>query len=351
MTRFLPKPRAPRARVVLVAFEGVQTLDVTGPAEVFAVASREAGAPLYELVYVSPSGGTITTSSGLRVETLSLGGIAPAKGDTVLVAGGEEGALVAATKGGTLVPWIRRARRVARLGSVCSGAFLLAAAGVLDGLSVATHWSACDRLASFRPALTVDRDAIFVRNGDVWTSAGVTTGIDMALAMVEDDHDRALADRIAARLVLYARRPGFQSQFSDALVAQSEAGDPLAPAIAWARTRLGEVDVPRLARRAGLSVRTLHRRCVELLGVTPKKLVDRLRVEHARTLLRAGKGASQKVVARRSGFGSVAGMRRAFQEVLGLSPREVELLFAPPAVVRSPSRAVSEKRAGARAAT
>lgn len=337
MVDFLPNVSPARSarrappRVILIAFPGVQTLDLTGPAEVFAAASRDVGEPLYELHYVSSSGGIVITTSGLRIDTTPLSEVRPRRTDTVLLAGGEEGAIVEALGCAALSRWVQAARGVGRLGSVCSGAFLLAASGLLDGLRVATHWSACDRLAKYRPALTVDREAIFVKNGALWTSAGVTTGIDMALAMVEEDHGRPLADRIAARLVLYARRPGFQSQFSDALVAQAEEGDPLAPAIAWARAHLRGLDVPRLAARAGLSVRTLHRRCLELLGVTPAKLVDRLRVEHARALLKRGRRPrSQKVVAERSGFGSVAHMRRAFERVLGMAPRDVALLFAGP---------------------
>ena len=155
------------------------------------------------------------------------------------------------------------------MASVCSGAFILAAAGVLDGKRAATHWMGCDQLARLFPSVTVDANAIFVVDGNLWTSAGVTTGIDMALAMVEQDHGRALADRVAARLVLYVRRPGFQSQFSDAQVAQSDGSEPLGPAITWARRHLAEADVETLARRAGLSVRTLHRRCLETLNTTP----------------------------------------------------------------------------------
>jgi transcriptional regulator GlxA family with amidase domain len=208
---------------------------------------------------------------------------------------------------------------------VCSGAFLLAAAGILDGKRATTHWSACDRLATFRPQVTVDRNAIFVRDGSVWTSAGVTTGIDMALAMVEDDHGRAVADAIAGRLVLYVRRPGFQSQFSDALVAQSTGSDPLGDVIAWARAHLRDADVDRLAQHAGLSLRTLHRRCQEHAGTTPAKLLDKLRVEYARTLL-ATTSMPAKALAAASGFGSPARMKRAFQRELGLGPRDYRVL-------------------------
>jgi transcriptional regulator GlxA family with amidase domain len=148
----------------------------------------------------------------------------------------------------------------------------------------------------------------------------------MALAMVESDHGRALADRVAARLVLYARRPGFQSQFSEALLAQTEAGDPLAAIVARARAQLRDLDVPRLATLAGLSGRTLHRRCQEQLGITPAKLVQRLRVEHARTLL-ATTVRPLKSIAYESGFSTGEQMRRAFERELGVRPREVRLLF------------------------
>ncbi len=318
-------------RVVVVVFPGVQVLDATGPAEVFANASRSAGSGLYDVVLASSKGGLVTTSASFALETVPLASIRPGPTDTVLVAGGDEAPLSAAVGDAALLRWIRAVARSVRIGSVCSGAFVLAAAGLLDGLRVATHWSACDRLARFRPTLEVDREAIFVRNGRIWTSAGVTTGIDMALAMVEDDHGRALADRVAARLVLYVRRPGFQSQFSDALVAQTTESDPLAAAITWARAHLGAMDVPRLAKRAGMSSRTLHRRCLALTRATPAKLLERLRVEHARALLAkpstARRALSQKVLASKSGFGTVARMRRAFERVLGMTPRDVRLLF------------------------
>jgi transcriptional regulator GlxA family with amidase domain len=170
--------------------------------------------------------------------------------------------------------------------------------------------------------VNVDRDAIFVREGKVWTSAGVTTGIDMALAMVEDDHGAELADAVAARLVLYARRPGFQSQFSDVMVAC----DPLGPAISWSRAHLGSATVEDMARKAGMSLRTFHRRCLTLLQTTPAKLLERLRVEHARTLLSAGEVAS-KSLAETCGFGTPARMNRAFARELGVKPREYRLLF------------------------
>ena len=302
-------------RLIIVAFSGAQTLDVAGPAEVFAGASRQRGQTVYAVVLASSTGGTIRTTCGFGIRTTRIDRIR-ARTDTVLVSGGEEAAIVRAMADTQLRAWLVRAAGVARrIGSVCTGAFVLAAAGLLDGRRAATHWSASGRLAKMRPAVHVDPNAIFVRDGNVWTSAGVTTGIDMALSLVEEDFDRALADRIAAAAVVHARRPGFQSQVSDVLMAQTEAGDPLGVVIARAKTRLRDLDVPRLARLARLSERTLHRRCQSLLGITPAKLIERLRVEHARTLLATTTGPF-KSIARESGFASGERMRRAFEREL-----------------------------------
>jgi transcriptional regulator GlxA family with amidase domain len=315
------------ARVLLAAFEGAQGLDLLGPAEVFADVARHGAPPGYEVIVTTVGGGSITLTSGLSVATRDLRALRPRPTDTVLVVGGEEEAIRAAVGQAALVAWLARAARtVRRIGSVCSGAFVLAQAGVLDGRRAATHWSACRRLAAFRPQIAVDADAIFVQEGRIWSSAGVTTGIDMALAMVEEDHGRRVADAIAARLVLYARRPGFQSQFSEALVAQTAASAPLAPVLAWARSNLrGPLPAEDLARRAGMSLRTFHRRCVEQLGATPAKLVEQLRVEHARTLL-ATTALGTKGVAARAGFGSAGRMARVFKRVLGMAPSDFAVL-------------------------
>jgi transcriptional regulator GlxA family with amidase domain len=323
---FLPMPLPPR--VVIIGFDGMQTLDVTGPAEVFAAASRGAGRPVYRVVIASVGGGERMTSCGAALRTADLTRIRPVRGDTVVVAGGQDAPVRGAATDPALIGWLRRAARVARrVASVCSGAFVLAAAGLLDGKRATTHWEACDELARRFPAVTVDANAIFIREGAVWTSAGVTTGIDMAIAMVEDDLGRARADDVAARLVLYMRRPGFQSQFSAALVGQTAGADPLGPAIAWARANLATAGIEELARRAGLSVRTLHRRCLDRLATTPAKLIDKLRVEHARTLLAAGE-LPAKVLAARCGFGNSTRMKRAFERELGIGPREYRVLHA-----------------------
>ncbi len=327
--QILPMVPASARRVVLVVFDGVQSLDATGPAEVFASSARLAGAPLYEVILASVAGGLIATSAGYGVSTRALASVRPGRRDTVLVAGGDEPAVLAAIACAKLTRWLQRAAPVVeRLGSVCSGAFVLAQAGLLDGRRAATHWVGCERLAALRPAVTVDREAIFVEDRGVWTSAGVSTGIDMALAMVERDHGRRLVDDVAARLVLYARRPGFQSQWSDALVAQRDASDPLGPTLAWARTNLHEaLDVESLARRAAMSVRTFHRRCVESLRTTPARLVAQLRVERARTLL-ATTSLSTKQIAVRCGLRDGAALARLCQRRLGVSPGEFRARFS-----------------------
>lgn len=320
--------RRPR-RIVLVCFPGFQMLDVTGPGEVFALAARLAGAPLYRVVVASVAGGLVAASSGTQLATTPVRRLRHERRDTVLVSGGTEQALGAAVADRALLRFVARADgAVERLGSVCSGAFVLAAAGVLDGRRAATHWAACERLARFRPAVTVDRDAIFVHDGSVWTSAGVTTGIDMALALVERDHGRALADAVAAQLVLYVRRPGFQSQFSSALVAQQAGSAPLGATIAWARAHL-DASIEDLARHAGMSMRTFHRRCLADTRLTPAKLLDRLRVEHARSLIRTSR-LTAKEVAAASGFSTPARMSAAFRRALGVLPSSYRLLGARP---------------------
>jgi transcriptional regulator GlxA family with amidase domain len=329
MVHFLPVHR-----VILAAFDRAQGLDILGPAEVFAGVARLHRVGGYAVVAAAMGGGRIRATSGVTLVVANLAKVRPRPTDTVLVVGGDEAAIRAAVASKQLVSWVVRAARVVRrIGSVCSGAFVLAQAGVLDGRRAATHWSACKALAAFRPQVTVDPNAIFVREGRVWTSAGVTTGIDMALAMVEEDYGRRVADSLAARLVLYARRPGYQSQFSDALVAQTSASDPLAPMIAWARANLrAPMDAERLAREAGMSVRTFHRRCAEQLGTTPAKLVEGLRVEHARTLL-ATTGLATKTIAAQCGFGTPPRMARAFERNLGVLPREYRLVHGQPASV------------------
>ena len=205
-------------RIAILAYEGCQLLDVTGPAAVFGAANEGRERQVYEVEIVSPDGDAVTSNCGVALRSRRIGG----RCDTLLVAGGSRG-LKAVMAREDVRRWLLEvAPRTRRFGSVCTGAFVLAAAGLLDGKRVATHWASCQRLADNFPALTVDADALYVVDGQVWTSAGVTTGIDMALALVEADLGAATANLIARHFVLYARRPGYQSQFSPLLQAQTD---------------------------------------------------------------------------------------------------------------------------------
>lgn len=316
-----PHGAATQRRVIVIVFDGVQTLDVAGPVEVFTRANRLADRELYEVVVASVRGGLMATSGGFKITTRRLSSLRVAARDTVLVAGGDT--IRSAVVEGQIGRWVADAANVAeRVGSVCSGAFVLAEAGLLDGRRATTHWSACNLLTAVRPGVRVDTKAIFVVDRGVWTSAGVTTGIDMVLAMIELDHGAALVDALASHLVLYVRRPGFQSQWSPALVAQRRSSDPLGRTLAWARRHLDRpLDVATLAAHAGVSARTLHRRCVEHLGITPARLIGQLRVEHARTLLATSR-LSGKEIARHCGLRDAAQLTRLVRRDVGVSSRK-----------------------------
>ena len=312
-TYFLPM------RIVLLAYEGCQLLDVTGPAAVFGAANEGRTRPVYDLEILSPDGGLVTTNCGVAVQSKPIGGQAGARADTLLVAGGSAG-LKAAMERDDVRAWLRKAApKARRFGSVCTGAFVLAAAGLLDGKRVATHWASCDRLAERFPALTVDADSLYVVDGKVWTSAGVTTGIDMALALVEADLGAATANLIARHFVLYARRPGYQSQFSPLLQAQTEVDAPFAPLVDWMQDNLDKpLDVPALAARAGLSERSFYRKFTDATGKTPAHFVEGLRLDAARTLL--AKGLPLKAIAGKVGLRSSARLGQAFERRFGMPP-------------------------------
>ena len=309
---FLPMPKH---RVVILAYEGCQLLDVTGPAAVFGAANESRAQPFYDLSIVSPDGGAVTSNAGVAIQSRKIGG----QPDTLLVAGGSRGLKAAMTRD-DLRRWLRTvAPKAKRFGSVCTGAFVLAAAGLLDGKRVATHWSSCERLARTFPALEVDADSLYVVDGKIWTSAGVTTGIDMALALVEADLGAATANLIARHFVLYARRPGYQSQFSPLLQAQTVADAPFAALIDWMQENLDQpLDVPTLAVRAGLTERSFYRKFTEATGKTPAHFVEGLRLDAARTLLT--KGLPIKTIAGKVGLNSPARFGQAFERRFGMAP-------------------------------
>jgi transcriptional regulator GlxA family with amidase domain len=306
-------------RIVIVAFPGVQTLDVVGPAEVFSTADRLASGGEYAVDVVAASGGALTTGSGLQLlPHRSLTGV---RGpiDTLMVAGGTGVADAMADE--RLVRWIRTAaQRARRVASVCNGAFLLAEAGLLDGRRATTHWAACAELRRRYPSVEVEDAPIFVRDGDVYTSAGVTAGIDLALAMVEDDLGAAVARDAARWLVLFLRRPGNQAQFSSGPAWQPATRPPLRDLQSWIADNLtADLSVAALAERAYMSPRNFARAFRREVGVTPGAYVESARLERARAELEAG-DASVDAVAALCGFGTVETMRRAFQRRFDVNP-------------------------------
>ena len=315
----------------MVAYPSVQILDVTGPLEVFAMATRHlrAGERGYEVEIVAAAAGPVPASSGLELVAARAyrnvrGGV-----DTLLVAGGE--GMGQAIEDGALLAWLRRmAPRVRRLGSVCTGTFILAQAGLLGGKRVTTHWMGCRALAERYPDVTVDPDPIFVRDGALYTSAGVTAGMDLALALVEEDHGRDVALRVARQLVLFLRRPGGQSQFSAQLAMQAADREPIRELQAWIHDHVADdLSVPALAEHAAMSPRNFARVFVQQTGMTPARFVEKVRVEAARRRLEESSHGVDAIAAQ-CGFGAAESMRRAFLRTLRVSPAAYRSRFRAP---------------------
>ncbi|MFJ9412714.1 GlxA family transcriptional regulator [Streptomyces sp. NPDC101227] len=310
--------------VLVVLYDGLQSLDVSGPVEVLNGANvRTPGA--YRIRTASLDGAPVRTSSGLTlIPDLALADAeAP---HTLLVPGGNG----TRTPDPRLIDWLRtQAPRARRKVSVCTGALLLGEAGLLDGRRATTHWSECDTLARRFPAVRVEPEPIYVRDGDLVTSAGVTAGIDLALALVEEDHGRDLALMIARHLVVFLRRPGNQTQFSAQLAAQTAERRPLRDVQQWiTENPAADLSVDALAARAGLSPRHFARAFREEVGMTPGRYVDRTRLEAARRRLEDSADGIEEV-SRRCGYGTPEAMRRAFIRVLGAAPAEYRRRFQP----------------------
>jgi transcriptional regulator GlxA family with amidase domain len=315
-------------RVVIVAIPEVQPLDVTGPAEVFAAASSAAapaGASGYAVEVAAPGGAAVATGSGYALlPSVALEDVRPPL-DTLVVAGGSGARHASAELVERVAGLARQARRVT---SVCTGAYVLAAAGLLDGRRATTHWRYCDELQRSHPAVRVQRDPIFVVDGPIRTSAGVTAGMDLALALAEEDLGPRVALEVARWLVLFVKRPGGQAQFSAQLAGQSAERAPLRELQAWMADHLdADLSVPALAVRAAMSERHFARAFKAETGMTPAAYVEALRVERARLALEGG-ALPIDAVARRCGFGTVETMRRAFARRLGVSPGAYRDRFA-----------------------
>jgi len=314
-------------KVALIGYPGVQSLDIVGPLEVFSMANRFGDPHSYQVLLGSLEGGTIVCNSGLSLTgSVALADL-PEDLDTILVAGGSEDALVEAADGRVLEWLAERARTSRRMGSVCSGAFVLAAAGVLDGRRAATHWNFCDAMRRFRPAVKLEPDAIFVADPPFYTSAGVTAGIDLCLSLVEADQGPQVALAVARNLVLFIRRPGGQTQYSAGLNVQAAATPRLRQLIADVTADPGgDLSVPRLADRAGMSERTFSRVFQKETGVGPAAFVEMARLNRAKALLETSDWPLERL-AERAGFGSVEALHRAFNKRVGVTPGEYRHRF------------------------
>lgn len=327
-------PKAPRfspndRRVVeVLAYPSVKLLDVTGPIQVFASANAyvaQAGQPMpYTIRVVAKAGERVEASGGVELAAHPL---SPTDSviDTLMIAGGEGVAAAAADR--ALIDWVReRAKQARRTASVCTGAFLLAASGMLDGRRAVTHWAFCAELARRFPFLKVEPDPIFIQDGNVWTSAGVTAGIDLALALVEEDLGRAVALAVARYLVVFLKRPGGQAQFSEFLSLQA-AEDKFGALHDWISDHLADdLSLPVLATQAGMSERSFSRHYAESTGLTPARAIEKLRVEGARHLLSETR-LPVKRISQRCGFGSEETMRRSFLRILDTTPQDYRARF------------------------
>ena len=318
-------------QVVILAFPGVNLLDVAGPAQVFTSATelhsavnRQSG-PAYRVTLASENGGLTRTTSGLEINSVPVASLGRAPIDTLLIAGGHGSEAAGAAE--DIVGWLRAVRpRVRRIGSICTGAFVLAAAGLAEGRRVATHWAYCDHLQQLHPGVNVERDAIFVEDGGLWSSAGISSGVDLALAMVEQDFGRDLALAVARRLVVFLKRAGGQSQFSMPLEAQLADG-PLAALPGWVTDNpAADHRIEKLAERTNMSARTFHRLFRETFGRSPAQWITSMRMECARRMLEQSERSLQEV-AKDSGLGSPDAMRRIFLRQLGVTPSDYRARF------------------------
>ncbi|MCY1171136.1 HTH-type transcriptional regulator CdhR [compost metagenome] len=316
-------------RVVLLAYDGMNLLDLAGPLQALTTANRgaSAGAPArYETIVASALGGAILTSAGLPVVTVSTASLGDTPIDTLIAPGGCVG------EDYDVEPALRdfialRARSVRRLCSVCTGAFLLAAAGQLDGRRVATHWAWLDKLKHRHPTLDIDSDSIFIRDGNLWTSAGVSSGIDLTLALIEQDYGPRVAIDAARQMVVFMKRAGGQSQFSVPLAAQTR-DHGFVELHAWIAVNLtADLSVDRLAGQAGMAPRTFARTYAAKVGRTPAKTVELMRLEAACRELEET-DLPLKAVAVRAGYNDEQALRRAFQRQLITNPATHRLRFS-----------------------
>ncbi|MDN8616277.1 GlxA family transcriptional regulator [Variovorax ginsengisoli] len=315
-------------RIGLLAFPGFQLLDVSGPADVFAEAARQLGDPrAYSVEVIGTEPGMLRSSCGLRLAVDATVSTVRGKLHTLLVAGSPE--VEALRSGQELHRWLQmQSRSVRRLGSVCTGAFVLAAAGLLDGRRATTHWNEVAQLSVQNPQVLLEPDAIYVKDGSLYTSAGVTAGLDLALAMVEEDHGRDLALRVARELVMFLKRPGGQSQFSAYLAAQTAEKSHIREVQEHVLSHLmTDLSVPRLAMLAGMSERNFTRVFHEETGMTPSQFVEKARIDEARRQLEDSDDPLKRLSAN-VGYANLDAFSRAFNRRVGVSPSEYRRQFS-----------------------
>ncbi|THU02820.1 helix-turn-helix domain-containing protein [Lampropedia puyangensis] len=318
-------------RVVCIAYQGAMSLDITGPMQVFATANdmrkKQGLAPFYDLTFAGLTASPVTLSCGLQiVATHGIAQLSIKNNSTILIPGGD--GIEVAQHDASLRAWVQRvAPRVQRLGSICSGALVLARAGLLDGLSATTHWCRLPELSALARDIHIEGDRLHTydashpKHAHIFTSAGVTSGIDLAISLVEADLGRAMALAVARQLVMFVRRPGGQAQFSPLLAAETRHAPRLAKLLEWIPSRLGDdLGVEQLSIQACLPPRTLARVFQQELGTSPAKYVERVRLEAASALL-SQPHASIATVARLCGFGHPENLRRSFHKTMAISPQ------------------------------
>ena len=315
--------------IALLGFDGVAALDITGPYEVFSLPTylaQDKTVPPYQIVLLADQPGPVRSASGLSLIANASWRNFRDKVDTLLICGGPD--MTGLQRNQKLLPWLRTmARRTRRIGSICTGAFLLAEAGLLKNRRATTHWREASRLAQEYPSITVEPDAIYVKDGHVYTSAGITAGMDLALALVEEDLGRDIALAVARMLVLFLKRPGGQSQFSTQLQAQTTEGQQLTSLLKWLAQHHHEpMTVEDMAAQAGMSPRTFARVFVAETGDTPALYLEKLRLELAVRLLETT-GTSLDVTAQKCGFTGHEQLRRTFQRHKGITPQAYQQRF------------------------
>ncbi len=316
--------KLPTRQAVIFVYDGVQILDVAGTAQALTTANEEGAVPQYDLRLSALTAGLVTTASGFAI----MAGSVPRSGiiDTVFIPGGPgvHRLRLSTDAISTLQRLCRRAHRVC---AICTGAFMLAETGMLDNRTAVTHWRSCARFAREFPKIVVDPEPLFVRDGHIWTTAGVTAGIDLTLSLIEDDHGAALASRVARRLVVYMKRPGGQRQYSEPMALQQAMAEPyktLVQSIASRPSASWTVDDMALA--AGQTNRSFHRKFVAASGTTPAEAVEKIRCELVRSLLQTTP-LKLAQIAGRTGFGSESALRRALQRQYGVTARDLRERF------------------------